>query len=362
MRGVPVGVDADGLVDWLLEVGGPVVRYRTAVELLDSRADLDMEGLRTDLLCSPQVARWLERLERPVGVGDLHSSRPTAFENAMGKLHELGLRAGIPELDERTEPFREWLGRKLDERAEGLSDFYVRLVAGTLARAGYSDAPVQQSLDNTLTRLHRTARKGSCDIWLSPQECAGLPKSCLDKPIIRPEFAFDGRTPLPIVHDLHGLSGLLARELDAPTRRKISVVIGYLLRPDYQRLPDGYGYLFDTSQRQLWAHGWGVSLPGHQGFNLIRSEASRFVQRLELMAHFPRAVRSAWFGGCLRHLAQFRLEDGSYRLPRGYLEERASGYYVQGAYMGLEENRRARQAMAAESTFRVLRIRRLAGA
>jgi len=355
-----VGVDTDGLADWLVRAGGPVVRYRTAAELLESPADLDMAGLRADLLRSPQVARWLARLERPVGVGDLHSSRPTAFENAMGKLYELGLRAGLPELDERTEPFRAWLGRRLDERAEGLSGFYVRLVAGVLARAGYTDAPVQQSLDDTLTRLHRTARKGSCDIWLSPQECAGLPKSCLDKPIIRPEFAFDGRTPLPLIHDLHGLSGLLARGTDTPTKRKISAVIGYVLRPDYQRLPDGYGYLFDPSQRQLWAHGWGVSLPGHQGFALSRQEAARFAQCLELMAHFPRAVRSAWFRGCLRHLEQFRLEDGSYRLPRGYLEERGSGYYVQGAHMGLEENRRAGQALAVESTFRVLRIRRLA--
>jgi len=352
-------MDEAELMQWLVEAGGPVVRYRTATELLDGPADLDVAGMRAEVLRRPKVALWLRRLERRGSVGDLHSSQPTAFENAMGKLHELGLRAGMPELDERTEPFREWLAEKVDGPAEGLGGFYVRLVAGALARAGYTDDAVQRSLEETLGRLYGSARQGSCDIWLSPEECTGLPKSCRGKPIIRPEFTFDGRTPLPLIHDMYGLSGLLACGPDAPMKRKISAVVGYILRPEYQRLPDGYGYLLDARKRQLWAHGWGVGLPGHQGFE-FGSEASRFVQRLELMAHFPRAVKSAWFGDCLQHLEQSRLEDGSYHLPGGYLEDRASGYYVAGAYMGMEENRRERQAQNVESTFRVLLIKRLA--
>ena len=41
--------------------------------------------------------------------------------------------------------------------------------------------------------------------------------------------------------------------------------------------------------------------------------------------------------------------------------EKRSGYFGLGAYMGLEESRRRRLALELESTFRVLRIRRLAG-
>jgi hypothetical protein len=46
---------------WLLDAGGPVIRYRTARDLMD-RAGTALDGLRRDLLRSPLVRRWLARL------------------------------------------------------------------------------------------------------------------------------------------------------------------------------------------------------------------------------------------------------------------------------------------------------------
>ncbi|MBM4046309.1 MAG: hypothetical protein FJ279_14455 [Planctomycetes bacterium] len=358
-------LDDRTLTQWLLADGGLAVRYRTATELLPAQERVDAAALADELLSSAPVRHWLPLLDRPGGVGHLHSSQPSAFENAMGKLFELGLRAGMPALDEKTAPFRSWLAEKLDAgtgQAGVVGGFYVRLVAGTLARSGYwGEKPVRDALLHTLARLACTAASGSCDIWLRPEECRGFPNACRGKPIIRPEFLFGGKTPLPLIHDLYGLSGLPSETLSAATRSKVRAVVGYVLRPEFQALPDGYGYLSDTAKRQVWAGGWGVYLPGTRGFSLSHRDAAFFVQRLELMAHFSAAARSGWFRSSLQHLEQYRTKDGTYRLPSRYLSEKRTGYYVHGAYMGLGENRRTRHGLEIESTFRVLKIKRLAG-
>ena len=54
----------------------------------------------------------------------------------------------------------------------------------------------------------------------------------------------------------------------------------------------------------------------------------------------------------------FRTPQGTYRFPGGYLRE-SEGYYVSGYGMGLGENRRKPLGLEIESTFRMLKIRRL---
>ena len=82
----------------LFEHGGPAIRYRTAAELMDRETGIDLPQLAEELLASPSVTRWLERLRPETGFMQLHSSKPTAFENAMGKLTQLGCRAGMAPL------------------------------------------------------------------------------------------------------------------------------------------------------------------------------------------------------------------------------------------------------------------------
>jgi len=136
-------------------------------------------------------------------------------------------------------------------------------------------------------------------------------------------------------------------------------VIAYILHPDYQALHEGYGYM-RSGPRRYWSMGWSVHLAGYDGLTFERAiHAYTFVQRLELMAHFPIARRSRWFLDGLAHLEGFRTEQGTYCFPARYLREQPNGYWVQGAYMRLEENRRARQSLALDSTFRMLKIKNL---
>jgi hypothetical protein len=102
----------DTLVQWLLENGGPAIRYRTATELMDAPDRLDLEQLTTDMLQSAMARRWLDRIGLPDGLGALHGSKPEAFENVCAKLCELGLRAGmLDEFDRKMEPLRRHLAQ-----------------------------------------------------------------------------------------------------------------------------------------------------------------------------------------------------------------------------------------------------------
>ena len=145
--------------------------------------------------------------------------------------------------------------------------------------------------------------------------------------------------------------------LDRETQEKIDTVVRYVLHPDYQALPDGYG-IVRSDKRRYHVIGWNVDLPGYNSFNPNSRAAVYFIQRIELMAHFAKVLACPWFRRSVDYLDTYRTERGTWLFPRRYLKELVIGYWVTGAHMGLEENRRSVQAIEIESTFRMLRIRK----
>src|SRR5512136_1744869 len=108
---------------WLMENGGPVIRYRTATELMTPDKTLDIKRLQDDLLKSSLVRTWLKNFKPPLLLNqrltrqaeftrastEIHSSKNTAMENVLGKLTDFGLKKGMPELDSRVDPYLHWL-------------------------------------------------------------------------------------------------------------------------------------------------------------------------------------------------------------------------------------------------------------
>ena len=136
-----------------------------------------------------------------------------------------------------------------------------------------------------------------------------------------------------------------------------------MLDPGYQAVDDGYGWMSVSLHGQAPRHyaiGWSAHLPDCSKPSLGHRQRARLVQRVELMAHFPAARKMPSFRDCLAHLEDHRTDRGTYLFPRDYLKEQPNGYWVTGACMGLEENRRAATAIELESTFRMLTIHRLA--
>jgi hypothetical protein len=339
-------------VQWLVETGGPAIRYRAATELADDPGRFDLDGLRADLVESQMVQHWLERFVPPRR-GDLfslHGSNPDAFENVCAKLCELGIHPGMLEaVDKRMLAFREYLAE--------VESFTCRpLVASCLSMAGYgADKAVQTGLSERLSMLYDMARSGVYDIYIDHDTFGDCPAAFRKRPLVNPEY----NDRLPGIWDIYALAHYPEALRNEETAHQIETVIAYILHPDYQALHEGYGYM-RSGPRRYWSMGWSVHLPGYDGLTFERAiHTYTFVQRLELMAHFPVARRSRWFLDGMAHLEGFRTEQGTYRFSARYLREQPNGYWVQGAYMRLEESRRVRQSLALDSTFRMLKIKRL---
>jgi len=333
---------------WLMENGGPVIRYRTARHLGADVGKAELGRLRKNLLGCKHVRTWIDRL----APGELHGQRPTALENAANKLAELGLHKGMKPLDERARPL---LGDLPDPEAVFFGAFFRMIAVSGLLRLGYARKAL---LDATLGRLddvYPLAKTGSYDVYVPEGQLDDIPKSFAGRPVVRPELGLR----LPYIHDVYAFANLPAEAVSPAVKKKIGAVVGYILTDEYQALDYG---IVRAGRGRYYANGWSVNLPGWDGFDLSDRDAAVLLQRLELMAHFPTTVKHPWFARCLEHLEGYATDAGTYAFPRRYLKEQASGYYVNGAYMGLEETRRSKQVIEAESTLRMLLIREAAAA
>jgi len=364
------------LLDWLLQNSGPVIRWRTASELVKDFPPSELRLLKDDLLAFPGVQSWLDRLvvdmpNEPPDWSDarvvrklgwsVHSSQPSALENVLGKLSELGLRAGMPDLDERMLPLRQFFRWQSERKGEAIyqtawESLVKSIFAWGLLHMGFKpDESMKEFLLQHLQLCHKIARDQVYDLYASDSELAGLPKAWAGKPILKQEVMVNYF--LPLIHDIYIFASFPEGLNDQENAGKIDDIITYILDPRFQALQEGYGYAWIKERHTCYGWGWSPHLPHFQSLNFAKQPlAPVFIQRLELMSHFPRARRSPWFQGAVRHLDSYRTEQGTYRFPTGYLREQPSGYYVTGAYLGLGENRRRPLSVEVESTFRILKI------
>ncbi len=337
--------------------GGPAIRYRTATELLGKSGSVNIDQLSHDLIHSRIVGLWLERLVPSNQLNQIHSSMATAYENAMGKLVQMGCHNGITQFDEKTEYYRKWMQSLKGSSEFPLNPFMQMVVGSFLVAAGYhQEKALIEYLEQRLDTLWNFTQEMNYDIYADRDDYPDIPKGFGDKPLVKPEFYIDGEERFPTIYDIHGLAKYPDHLKSQDTQQKINTVIDYTLDPRYQEFPDGYG-LMKAGKRKYYAIGWSVHLPGYHPEITNRFDDSRFIQRLVLMSHFPTARDHHWFQDSLKHLESYRTKQGTYSFPRSYLQERPSGYWVMGAYMGLEENRRKKIAIEMESTFWMLKIK-----
>jgi len=355
-------MDDSTLTQWLFDNGGPAIRYRTATELMDAPADIDLDALAADLVSSAMVRQWLDRIGQPSGMTSLHGSHPDAFENVCAKLCELGLRAGmLAELDAKILPFCRLLAA-WDETWSPV------LLASCLNWFGFDDEAVLGCLSERLEAMYTLACSGEYDIYIDQDTFGDFPAAFRKRPLVNPGFYGS----LPSIWDIYALAHWPEALRSNEAQCKIDTIIAYILHPDYQALEEGYGVM-RAGKRRYYSMGWSVHLPGYalpsDKDGPSASDAPEFdrpireamyVQRLELMAHFHLARQSNWFQENVRHVEAFRTQEASYRFPASYLREGRSGYWVLGAYMRLQENRRVRRSLELDSTFRICVIESLA--
>jgi hypothetical protein len=337
-------------IQWLLANSGPSIRFQIIVDLFQDQDVGRVSSALADLLTSPIVSDWMNRLTPGFQMKHLHSSEPEAFENTMGKLGELGLRAGLQPFDSKTLPFRAWLTDTAEEEIENPFHVFLRtIVASFLSFTGYSSTePVYSMLTERLEAIYSFAR--------SPDFAGVYVGKRRNDSLVNPRLYLDQRFVLPWIHDLRGFASSDQILSDHDLRQKVETVVSMVLKPEYQELQPGYGFM--KYKDRGYKIGWSAHLPG---FTSEPSDASmsNVLLVLPIMAPFKTARRSEWFRRMMEKLEACATEYDTYQFPREWLPEKQEGYWVNGAYMALEENRRESSAIESESTFRMFRIKHL---
>jgi hypothetical protein len=342
---------------WLFDNAGPVIRYRTARELL-KEPPADIAILRQELLASPMVRLWLDRLK---GCTKMHDSGNDRFENIVGKLLEFGLDVECEEFAQLLQPFVSRLDRGPSQKRGMIFMLCATIAASGLARAGMKDPQLNAFMRQRLDDLYKTACGNSYDIYVKGISFPDMPADYRDRyQIVKDEFAPGGELRLPYIHDIYMLSAMQRARPDAETAAKIERVVSYILNPDYQALDPSFGYVREMHEGKVRYHvlGWAAILPGYNS-PLKKGRPPVLLQRLELMCHFPVACRHEWVLRCLEYLDQYAIGAGLWSFPSEYLTEKPVGYWVSGAHMGLEDDRRSPRSIELESTFRMLKIKKL---
>jgi hypothetical protein len=348
-------------INWLYENGGPVIRYLTAVNIADDVPSPEVKKLYKQLINSEMIQSRLVNFKPNTEFTGIHNGDRGAFENTVGKLTQIGIRAGYPEFDRKIKPFRIWLKKSMKKAGDGTFEQFSRIIVATyLSKAGFhGDESVRKVFDDRVNHLYKFCRNNNYDIYEDVLKYSGIPKPFRNRPLVKPEIFCDGNARFPWIHDIYMLTADPTREKGNKKERKIDTIIKFILNRKYQLLPDGYGIV--KYGKRYYTMGWDIKLPGYFGFDLSKWESGILVQRLELMAHFKAAVQHQWLKQSLKYLGKFKSERGTYIFPRNYLQERKSGYWVLGANMGLEGNRRTKKAIELESTYWMLRIEKLSG-
>jgi hypothetical protein len=335
----------ENLTSFLLTHGGPILRWLTAAQLAPGDPTIDREALYADLLANPEVRRWLDLL----GSGPVHHSKDSSVENVLAKLGEYGLRAGMPEMDERALPYCA-IGEGEPYHDEAL------ILVSFLVRAGYAgEARVASWLDQRIEVLYDQACRADYDLYMSEVERQCLPPSQRDlhgSPKLFYQLRFNNHWSvlgLPTCYDLYAFAYL--PKSDLLTQRKVEAIITYLLHPDFQETPGGY--IWNPSLRRSYATGrvFLACLP-------LPDETAKLVMFLEMLAQFECGRASDWFLRGMAHLETFRTGYGTYCFPAEYLSEKSSYYLYAGMHMGLGEWPRNLPALELESTFRMLRLKK----
>lgn len=350
-------MDLKSHANWLMDNAGEVIRYRTAMELLNEKNK--EKSMRKNLLFSSLGQFWLGNLKPEFGRNDLHGAKTENYENVMGKLYECSLKKGIPIFDKKTEPFRRWLQQQIHRPNEGYFPVFFRtLVAAFLAMTGYADdESVKTWVLRRLETVYPFAKKGDLKEAYVPQNTfPSFPKAFRNSPLLNPELYPDQEMKLPWIHDMNAFLHSQSIMNDATLRAKVETIINFILTPGYQKLPVGYGTVRHESGR-YYAMGWSVHLPGYFGSEVLGREFGRLLLLLELFGKSKIARSHVWYKQSVEKLARFKNGEGLVSFPREFLPEKRNGVWVLGMRMGLEENRRTEKAITCESTFRFLKIK-----
>jgi hypothetical protein len=309
-----------------------------------------------DMLTSPEVNKWIEHIPSRFELDIVHSSQGNSFENVIGKLVQLGQRAGLQPFDSKTLPARIWLAEQLEVYPDEPHAMFLRtIIASFLAYAGYgSTSMIEKLLIERLESLYKFARDP--DFSQIFVDSSRLPKSLRAKGhhLVNPELYREQEFLLPWVHDIRGFANCEKIMKNEKYRNKLNSILTMIFTADYQDLPKDYGLVKFGSK--YYVLGWAVHLPGFKS----KPEGKEFAElllTLQYMCRFAEVREGVWFQEMLDYLDTFKRDTGTYEFPSSWLPENEVGYWINGNRMQIDKREGNPKAIEYESTFHILQIK-----
>ena len=332
----------------LLKEANVAIKYRVIGEICNEYSTTEYARLKAELRNSEEIKRLLEYLSNHK---ELHGATLYAAENTINMLIDRGYLYGVgfDEFDRILENLvQEVKVRKIEENHVLRYLPYIVIIP-FLLRAGVRENWMIEFVKERIDTIYSFIKRKDYDIYDDINIYKGIPKSFQDRPIIRPELYEHGQIKLPLEYDVYGFASIY-NELNQEYKNRIDEIIIYIMDVNFKKIVDGYGILVD--KKKYWALGWTPKL-----VDLEKEYCNNpLLLKLELFSNFEVAVRAEWFLQAMELIEKYKYDNDLYNYPKNYLTEKDS-CWVLGNHMGIGENRRSKNALIYEGTFRTLLIK-----
>jgi hypothetical protein len=361
------------LIERLYEISGPSLRLRIATELMDA-PPCGKQELVQMALTSPEVQKNIEFYAAGARMGSsiinsrmIHGSKPEQLENVAGKLWALGIRKGVAQLDEFFEPYVEIMEKDCSDRGKVRVGYGFYTIAQLLSLLGYTGGePVAQLLQMRLDQVYSFVKEGRYDIYVDAKGYQKVPSvwKSIGK-IIDPDLTITNHisheSPLPNIYDIFMIVGMKQAGMNTENEMKANAVLEYCYDERYQKeVMHNYGIMLSPNGN-YYSMGWSVHIPGYRDVLHNDIEMNKLLLLADAFSYFGISREFAIFKDLLDFLENYRKNDGFYCFPGKFIPRENQGYFVNGKNMGLGEDRKQRNAILIESTFRVLKLKKNLG-
>lgn len=335
-------------IEILLREAGAAIRYRILNEICNTHNITERIQLKRELEDSEKAKRMLALLSNHK---EYHGATLYAAENSINILVDMGYSYGVgfDEFDFILEKLVQEVKERRREESHVLRYLPDIVMIPFLLRAGIREDWMTKFIKDRIDVIYSFVKQGNYDIYDDTKIYKAIPKNFRGRPIIRPELYADGQIQLPLEYDIYGFASVYT-ELSKEYENRIDEIITYIMDQDFQQVAGGYGVL--TNKKNYWALGWEPKLT-----DLEREYCyNPLLLKMELLSNFQVAAKNEWFLQALNLVEKYKDDKGLYHYPKNYLTEKDS-CWILGNHMGVGENRRNKNALVYEGTFRTLMIK-----
>jgi len=331
----------------LLKEANVAIKYRVTGEICNNINSTEYIKLKCEMEKSERAMSLLEYL---INRKEYHGATLMAVENSLNMLIDMGFiyNRGFIAFDKAVDELVQEVSRRKADGNHMLRYLPDIVVIPFLLRAGVREAWMIEFVKERIDLIYDFIKEKNYDIYDARNGYKRIPQNFQNRSIIRPELCENGQIKLPLEYDVYGFACLYT-ELSDTYKSRIDEIISYIMDIKFQRIEDGYGVVSD--KKNYWALGWDpkpTDLEKEYCYNPL-------LLKMEMLSRFNVAVESEWFLQALKVVERYKDDDGIYHYPKNYLTEKNS-CWILGNHMGLGENRRYKEALMMEGTFRTLKI------